>query len=327
MIGLFAVGTVGFHIVGGPQYTWLDAAYMTAITLTTVGFSETIDLSNNPVGRMFTLALLIGGVGAFIYFFSQLMGFIVEGSLDHMFLRIRMNKQLDRMRDHYIVCGAGHTGVHVIDELVRTNRPVVLIERVEESATAIYDEHGGKVPFVLGDAAEDENLVAAGVERAAGVITCFSNDKDNLIVVFSARAMNPKLRIVCRCVDEKVKRKMELAGADAVVSPNTIGGLRMVSELVRPKAVTFLDAMLRERDDHVRVEDVRVAEGSRLDGLTLRDLRGEQVQDVLIVAVHFPDDRWHFNPDGTTRLTAGTSMVFIAAPETRARLELLAAQP
>ena len=327
MMVIFVVGAAGYHYLGGPSYTWLDAFYMTAITLTTVGFSETIDLSSNPEGRVFTMVLLVAGVGSFVYFFSQLMGFVVEGSLDHAFLRMRMRKQIARMKDHHVVCGAGHTGVHVVEELVRTRRPVVLVERDEDAAASIYDAHGGAVPFIIGDAADDDVLRAAGVDRAAGVVTCFSNDKDNLIVAFSSRALNPDLRIVCRCVDERVVPKMRLAGADAVVSPNTIGGLRMVSELVRPRAVSFLDAMLREHKDHIRVEEVTIGAGSPLERLSLRELRSQQLQDVLIVAVHFPDGTWRYNPDGTIVLDAGATVIFIGSPETRERFEHLARAP
>lgn len=327
MVAIFVVGSLGYHYLGGPGYTWLDAFYMTAITLTTVGFNETIDLSGNPAGRVFTMVLLVAGVGSFVYFFSQLMGFVVEGSLDHAFLRVRMRKQIAKMTGHHVVCGAGHTGTHVVEELVRTNRPVVLVERDEAAAAALYDAHAGAVPYVIGDAAEDEILREAGVERAAGVVTCFSNDKDNLIVAFSSRALNPSLRIVCRCVDERVVAKMRLAGADAVVSPNTIGGLRMVSELVRPRAVSFLDAMLREHKAPIRVEEVTIGPGSPLADLSLRELRSQQLHDVLIVAAHFPDGTWRYNPDGTVVLEAGTTVIFIGSPEMRERFDRLAQAP
>lgn len=324
---VFVFGIVGYRLFGGPEYSLLDAVYMTAITLTTVGYTETIDMSDNVPARVFTVVLLVVGVGSFLYFFTTLTSFIVEGSLDRIFVKHRMRRHIERLSDHFIVCGAGHTGQHVVDELVATRRPLVLVERSPDVAHTVYDTHGGKVPVVVGDAAEDETLHNAGVERATGLVTCFSSDKDNLIVAFSARALNPNIRIVCRSVDDRVSGKMKLAGADAVVSPNTIGGLRMVSELIRPKAVSFLDLMLREHPDQFRVEDLTVQSGSRIAGLTLKDLRTENLADVLIVAVHRADDQWIYNPDGAVRLDPGTSVVFIADPGLRARFEKLAHAP
>ena len=288
IVVVFIAGTIGYTLLGGPEYGVFDAVYMTAITLTTVGYGETIDMVDNVPARAFTVALLVFGVGSFLYFYTTLTSFIVEGSLDRIFVKHRMRRHIEQLSDHYIVCGAGHTGQHVVDELVATRRPLVLVERDPDVAHTVYDTHGGKVPVVVGDAAEDDVLLNAGIERALGLVTCFSSDKDNLIVAFSARSLNPGVRIVCRSIDDRVSAKMKLAGADAVVSPNTIGGLRMVSELIRPKAVSFLDVMLREHDDNYRVEDLTVHAGSRIAGLTLKDLRSERLADILVVAVPQP---------------------------------------
>ncbi|MFT6398792.1 MAG: voltage-gated potassium channel [Bradymonadia bacterium] len=324
IVGVFIIGTSGYWFLSGPEYGLFDAVYMTAITLTTVGYSETIDLASNTPARAFTLVLLVTGVGTFVYFFTTLTAFIIEGSLDQIFVKHRMRRHIASLQNHFIICGAGHTGQHVVDELVASRRAIVLIEKSAEMAHSVYDTHGGSVPVVVGDAAEDDTLTSAGIDRATGLVTCFSNDKDNLIVAFSARALNPSLRIICRATDAAAGRKMERAGADAVVSPNLIGGLRMVSELTRPKAVSFLDAMLREGDDGMRVEDVTVKEGADIAGLTLRDLRKHKLAEVLVVAVHDADDNWKYNPNGDTVLTPGTSVVFIGTPEVRARLHALA---
>ncbi|MCB9531090.1 MAG: potassium channel protein [Myxococcales bacterium] len=333
LLGVCAVGTVGYKLIGGPTATWLDAAYMTGITLTTVGYEEVIDLSGSPSGRIFTLALLVSGVGTFVYFFSQIMGFIVEGSLDRFYVRLRMQRHIASLTDHYIVCGASHTGVHVVEELRRARRSVVLVDRDSDAAHAAYDASAGGLACVVGDATDDDILRQAGIERARGLVACFSSDKDNLIVAFSARALAPGLRIVCRCVDDRVAPKIRHAGADAVISPNSIGGLRMVSELVRPISVSYFDSMVRAHDGELALEELTVRRETALDGMTLRELRSARGVDVLVVALHDEEAesrgerRWRHNPDGAAELRAGTTMVFVGGAVARAELERLAAAP
>lgn len=318
------VGTVGYAWLAPPEYTLFDAAYMTVIMLTTVGYGEGIDLQGDPRAKAFTLGLLIIGVGTFVYFYGALTRFFIEGSLDRIFERHRMKRAVARLDGHYIVCGCGPTGAHVIEELIGRKAPVVLIERDPDVARTAVERWHGEVPVVPGDATDDEVLVAAGVERASGLVACFSNDKDNLVVTFSARALNADLRIVCRGADERMGAKLRLAGANAVVSPNAIGGVRMATELVHPVAVSFLDRVLRDHPENLRVEGVTIEAGSDIDDLSLRDLRSERLEDVLVVALQAPNGDWQFNPDGSHRLSAGTSVVFIATPELRARFERLA---
>lgn len=324
LIGLvFGVGVVGYGSLAGPQYSWFDAVYFTVITLTTVGYSETIDLSQNPAARAFTVGLLFLGVGTFIYFVSNLTAFLVEGTVDRIWEKRKMDKRIAALSGHEIVAGAGKTGAHVVAELLATGRDFVLVEGDEARVRALQAELGD-FPAVIGDATVDASLEAAGVARARGLVSCVSNDKDNLVVTFSARLLNQKLRIVARCVDPETEGKIRRAGADSVVSPNAIGGLRLVSELVRPTAVSFLDVMLRERHGGLRIEEVCVQAGAPLDGCALRDLRGLGVEGMLVVALRGQDDAWHFNPDGACTIESGSRVVFIGGPAVRARMDALA---
>lgn len=316
---LFVVGTLGYLEVGPPGTTLLDAAYMTVITLTTVGYGEVVDLSGNVEGRIFTISLLLSGVGAFLYFFSTATAFAVEGTLFKLFRRRRMRRKIKILSDHYIVCGGGHTGEHIVAELHATQRPFVLIEPEIERGEALQ-EMIGTFPWIAGDATADDTLAEAGIERARGIVAAVRDDKDNLIITISARILNPTARIIARCVDAQVQRKLRRAGADAVVSPNQIGGLRMVSELVRPTTVNFLDQMLRENDTDFRVEEAVITAASPMCGKPLRDAMAEITPRTVVVALRLPDNSWRYNPGAQDVLHEGTALVFIGTPKARAAL-------
>lgn len=323
LIGLvFVSGVLGYSYIGGEQHGLLDAVYMTMITLTTVGYGEVIDLSHKPEGRIFTSALLVVGVGSFVYFFSNLTAFMVEGNLDRILWRRRMSRSISALEHHYIVCGAGRTGRHMVRELLETERAFVLIDLDEQMARALLEELNADFPIVIGDASDDEVLRKAGIERAKGLCVATSHDKENLLITMTARMIRADLRIVARCTDQKIYQKLQRAGADAVVSPNTIGGLRLVSELIRPDAVTFLDTMLRDKEKRLRIEEVALAQGSQALGRTLGDLRADAIEGLLIIAVRAAgDDAWIFNPPNDLELQAGHTVVFMSSPEARSSAE------
>lgn len=321
---LFVVGSVGYGLIGGAEHGWLDALYMTVVTLTTTGYTEIIDLTDKPLGRVFTMALLLCGVGAFVYFFSNLTAFLVEGEIQHLFRRRRMSTAINKLSGHVVICGGGHSGEHAVRELAATGRPHVLVERDEDRVEELRQELGDGLLLVVGDAGEDEVLQEAGIERASGLVACVSSDKDNLMVTVSARILNPGLRIVCRCIDDQVAKKMRVAGADAIVSPNRIGGLRMVSELVRPAAVSYLDVMLRHGGEGLRVESTAVGEGSEIAGRTLGDLRAREVAGLLILALRRTDGSWEHDPADDATLDAGSQLVYVGPPSARTGVESLA---
>lgn len=322
MIGaIFAIGTIGYHQLGAPATSWLDALYMTVITLTTVGFGEIVDLSSQPHGRLFTILLLLAGVGTFVYFISNLTAFFVEGRWGELLWSRRMKRRIDAMNDHTIVCGGGHTGEAVLAELVETGRPFVLVERSHERVAELERALDAEIPVVYGDATDDDTLRAAGIDRAAGLCATVSSDKDNLLVTITARMLRPQLRIVARCVEKRAIEKMRKAGADAVVSPNLIGGLRLVSELIRPTAVSFLDIMLRDREQKLRVEEVPVLGGAPIVGHSVGSLASVRSREVMVVAIRDSDNRWTYNPLPEHRLAVGEAIVFVGSPEARRAME------
>lgn len=324
---VFFTGTVGYTIIGYPEHGVGDALYMTVITLTTVGYGEVIDLSNNPWGRVFTIVLLLGGVGSFLSFFSAVTAFFVEGSVQHLLWQKRMKRRIDGIEGHAVVCGGGNTGIHIARELMATERAFVLIEGDPARAAELAEALGEEVPLVIGDATDDRNLMAAGIERASSVVACISNDKDNLIVTLSSRLLNPDVRIVCRCIEEGMEKKIRKAGADAVVSVNRIGGLRLVSEAIRPTAVSYLDKMLRGTEETVRVESTEVTEDAGIAGRTVGELRASAHERMLLLALHLPDGQWRYAPSDDVVLEPGVRLVYVGGPEVRVAVERIATAP
>ena len=192
-----------------------------------------------------------------------------------------------------------------------------------EVVRVLHQQLGSSFPAVIGDATDDDVLRAAGAPRASGLIACVSNDNDNLVIVLSARLLAPKLRIVARCVDEREQTKIRRAGADAVVLPHRIGGIRMVSELISPHVVTFLDVMLRDKERCLRFDEVQVPESSPLVGTTIGALHDRKIKDLLVVALREADGTWRYNPGEHERVLPGIAIVFMGSPEARTALERL----
>ena len=307
------LGVLGYHFLA-PQSSWVDAFYMTAITLTTVGFGEIIDLSNNPAGRVFTAVLILVGMGGVLYFVSTATAFVLEGQLGHVFWRRRMQKTIARMSGHLVVCGSGPTAIYTAGELLAVKRDIVLVTEDPDRVGWLRKELGD-VPVVVGDPAADDILTEAGVTRAAGIVACTENDKENLVVTLSARQLNPSIRIVSRVGDIDTEQKVRKVGADAVVSPNFIGALRLASELIRPTVVTFLDKMLRDEDANLRIDEVTVPPGSPAVGRTLEESGLYDVGGALLMAVRREADDWIYNPSRELEVTPGLVLVLMGSPD------------
>lgn len=313
------VGFVGFAIIGQGRYGVVDVIYMTVITLTTVGFGEVIDLSGHPGARLFTAALIVGGIGVAAYTITMLTAFLVEGQLQHIFARRRMEKAIERMEDHYVVCGDTAACWHVVDELCQTNREAVVVVPDEASWEGLRDRLGDTPAFV-GDPTDDDVLLNARLHDACGVVFCMRNDKDNLLGVFTARRLVPDVRIVAAAETVENRAKLEAAGADAVINPGQIGGLRMASELVRPTVVTFLDQMLRVGGGSLRVEEAAVPGGADLGdpAPTLADVRFETIPGTMLMAIRRPGPAgFVFDPDLATPLEPGMTLVVMTDADGR----------
>jgi len=313
MLSVLVLGVAGYRVLA-PSGSWLDSLYMTVITLTTVGYGEIVDLSANPAGRIFTMVLLLVGIGGAGYFFSSTTAFILEGQLKDVFWRRRMTRDIAALTNHSIVCGSDETALYAARELRAVHRDAVLV--CDDPARAdVLREEFPEMPMVVGDPTLDEVLAAAGIARAAGVLVCTRSDKDNLIVTLTARQLNPKIRIVSRIEDVSTTSRVKNVGADAVVSPDSIGGLRMVSELIRPTVVTFLDEMLRDREKNLRIEEVGIEEGSPVVGKTLGEFDLRDISSALLLACRHGKKEWMYNPPPSLELTPGLILILMGSPE------------
>ena len=315
LLVVHVIGTFGYHYIGRPDATWINSFYMTFITVATIGFNETIDLSHHPMGRLFTVFIAVIGIGSMSYLFSTFVALLVDADLNTAIRNKRMEKQIARLKDHYIVCGIGRVGSNVATELIHTERALVVIE----SDRAALDRWLEVQPDALclhQDAADDEALVKAGVTNAAGVFAVTADDSHNLMVALSVKMLNPKARVVVRLHDIRNSDKARKAGADEIVSPDFTGGMRIASAMLRPHVVNFMDQMLRS-DRGLRVEEVQVPP----DFVTTALIHiAPKCREYLLVALH-ENDNWQFNPDDQCPVKAGDVLVFMTDTQGRTLIE------
>ena len=318
LAGLFllvtlALGTGGYYFLGylahgGPLWSLGDCFYMTVITLTTVGFGEIIDLATVPGARFFTVFILLGGLGIAAYFVSNLTAFLVEGELTNMFWRKKMVKQIRQLSGHIILCGVGRVGCFIMEELLRTRIDFVVIEADEQRLRSLQEQFG-EFPAVVGDATHAADLETAGVQASKGVISALGDDKDNLCVLVTCRQLNPGIHVISSCTDPEFRGKLELIGAE-VVMPSAIGGLRMASQMIRPRVVRYLDRMLRDKNCAVRIEDVVLSSTSNLIGQPLSFVPFEDFGPLLVMAiVREGDASPRYNPRRSEVLQEGDTLV------------------
>jgi len=313
LLVLGAASTLIYYHLGtyyGANWSFMDCLFMVVITLTTIGYGDWLDIRGKFFAEIYTMGLAITGIGIPAFIVSNLTALIVEGVLGDTVRRRRMQEEISKMQGHVVVCGGGGTGEHCIDELLKLRRQIVVIDRNEERLKFLQQSLG-QFPYLIGNADQDDILKRAGVARAEGLICCLTDDKDNVFVALSARLLNSNLRIVSKGIEDHVRRKMLMAGANSVVNPTAIGGLRLVSELVRPTTVSFLDSMLRERIA-VRFEDLEVGSASSLAGSTLGTANLKQKADVQVVAARpAGDENFVYNPEGDFVLQTGCVIVVL----------------
>jgi len=305
-------GTAGYVIL--EKWTAFDALYMTITTITTVGYREVHDLSDT--GRVFTLVLIVSGVGTILYTLNNAARILVEGEIQEIFGRRKLEKKIKELKDHYIVCGYGRMGTVIGRELKEKGARFVVIEKGPMDGESVEPD----VLFVRGDATKDEVLKEAGIERAKGLISVLSTDAENLYVVLSARVLNPDMNIVARAGEEGSEQKLLRAGADRVVSPYYIGGMRIAHTVLKPSVVDFIEFATSAGNIDLQMEEISVREGASIAGTTLDECGIGRELGIIIVAIKRSGGDMRFNP--TFRTTIKPGDVLIALGE-RTKLKVL----
>ena len=301
-------GTTGYVII--EKWSLLDSLYMTFLTITTVGFAEVHPLSAS--GRQFTIILLIFSVFTLGYSVTAFIGYLFEGQILNAVRERRMARILRRLRNHFILCGAGNVGREVALEFQRNGVKFVVVDREPSLSGLSKDE---SILFIEGNAEDDEILINAGIGSARGLVSALPRDESNLFVVFTARQLNPNLLIIAQASEEITERKLIKAGADRVVSPVQIAGQRMASLVLRPSVVSFLEVMVRGGELSMRLEEVPIGSDSPLVGKNLREAGIGQETGAIVVGINSAEGRTRINPTSNTVLSniiLGSGDVLIA---------------
>lgn len=293
-------GTVGYMVLG---FSFLDALYQTVNAISTVGFREIHPLSTG--GKIFTIALIMGGVGAALYAFTVLFETILEGQLNELLGRRRMDKAIASLHDHVIICGWGRVGRSIGAELIAAGRQVVVIEL--DGTGLDHKDYS----LVIGDASDDDVLRAAGIERATALVAAVENDATNSFIVLSAHAMRPELFIVARASNADTERKLLRAGADRVINPQNIGGVRMAAFVLQPHVAEFLDVVMHEQKLEFRLAEFEITSASPVAGRTLRDVHLRDETGALVLAIRDTDGRFHTNPAPDIEIQVGQVLIAI----------------
>jgi len=305
------IGVVGYMLIEG--WNVFDAMYMTVITIAGVGFGEVHQLTQ--AGKLFTIFIILSGVGSVVFTLTVGVAFVVEGTLKNLIRDRRMQKTVDKLENHYIICGSDGTARSVIEEFTRVKLDFVTIVADQselERMLELYPE----MRFVQGDATDDNVLIKAGIKRAKGLIAALAEDKDNLFVVLSARELNASLRIIGKAMEEDTRYKILKVGANSVVSPTIIGGLRMASEMIRPDVVNFLDNMMRDQEMTLRVEEATICPSCAFDGQSIREADIGRKTGVIIIAIKDSESqKYIYNPDPDTKLKSDDILLMIGNTE------------
>jgi voltage-gated potassium channel len=312
IFGVIAAGTLGYWAL--ENWSFLDSLYMTVITITTIGFKEVHDMSGP--GRFFTIFLIFSSVGAVFYSLNNAARILLEGELKDVFGRRKLQSTIKSLRGHYIICGYGRMGRVICKEFAAMGADFLVVEKAPELELTLQRD----LLLLQGDATRDEVLREAGIERAQGLVTVLPTDAENLYVVLSARGINPGLTIVTRAVEEGSEQKLLRAGANRVVSPYHIGGLRIAHSVLRPAVADFIEFTTRSGNIDLQMQEVPVLEGSSVAGRTLSESGIGRDLGIIIVAVRKPDGTMKVNPTHRHAISPGETLVVIGEPE---KLKLL----
>jgi voltage-gated potassium channel len=311
---LVAGGTLGYVVIEG--WPILDSVYMTVITLSTIGYGEVNPVSQS--GRIFTLILIILGVGFFLYVIGNVVQFLVEGRIRLILGRHKLDKQISQLHNHYIVCGYGRMGRAFCRYLIQKGLKFVVIEKNESRIPVMNTDH---ILYVAGEATIEENLLKAGIKRASNLVATLGTDADNVFLVLLAKGLNPQIYVVARASQNASKKPLDTAGADVVVSPFDIGARRMAHAILRPNVIRFLEFAFADEGTDIHIEEISVSASSKLVDVTLQDSGIRQKYDLLILSIIKEDGDLVFNPSAEAKIRDGQKIIAVGSIKSLKKLE------
>jgi len=308
IIILILIGVLGFHIIEG--WPFLDCLYMTVITIFTVGFKEVRDLS--PTGRIFTIFIILGGVGTAFYLFTRFAEIVYLGGIIKFLRRRKMEKTIKNLKDHYIICGHGRMGSIVRERLEEENLPYVVVDNNEEKLQELKEAHKF---YIHGDASHEETLIQAGIKRAKALVSLLRSDADNLYLVLTVKLINPSLFVLSKALEEEGERKILQIGANKVFSPYKLSGLRIAQMLIRPTVVDFMDLIIRRKELSLFMEEIVVRKDSSLVNRNLAESDIRKKSNVIVVAIKKPGEEIIFNPSPGITIDTGDTLLVLGDKE------------
>ncbi len=297
---LFALGTIGFHLI--EHWSWFDSFYMVLITVTTIGYTEVHPLSH--AGRIFNVFVIVLGVGLVFLWIGAVAQALLEFELTQFFGRRRMEREIDRLSGHFIICGAGRVGRSTARELARKPVPFVIIENAPVKMERLPPEW----LTIVGDATQETVLRQAHIERARGLVAATTTDATNIYIVLTARGLNPQLKIIARASEEDAEKHLKTAGADTVISPYVFTGHRIAQSFLRPHVLDFIDSAMVKIGVDLEIAEIEVRPGSRYVGQTFRGSKMRHDTGIIVLAIRHDGDM-RFNPGPDDRIEAGDTLI------------------
>jgi voltage-gated potassium channel len=319
LFSVVAISVIGYMII--ENMSFVDALYMAVITLTTVGFREVKELSE--AGKIFTIIVIILGVAGIAYSLRIIVEFVLYEKIGERWRIRKMNEKINKLENHYIICGYGRIGEEICKQFIKTETPFVVIERNPEIIEEIKEEG---LLYVEGSAEENEILLKAGIERAKGLLSVLPSDADNVFVALSAKSLNPKIMVATRATDMQAEEKLRKAGADKVICPYTIGGRRLAAMVLKPTVIDFLDTVVSAGNLELQMEEIQVGAGSEMVGKALVDTQIRQGSGAIIVAILDHKSHLKVNPSPKQEIFAEDVLIALGTSSQLKRLKEMARQ-